>query len=399
MKRNIARQTEESNSLRLAIVVPRYGAALVGGAARQARGFTAAAAARGWTVEVWTTCARSHYDWRNDLPPGRRVDNGVPVVRFPITQRPQADFVRLEQRLAAGGELAPDDQYRWLETGAHSAPLYEHVSREAGNFDFVITLPYAQPMVHYVAAAAPERAILWPCLHDEPYAYLQPTRQLLESAWAIMFNSPEEQMLAVDRLEILPQRQAVLGEGVTLAKPTGLTAGLPRDLLYVGRLEAGKNLQTLYDYVQRLWNSGARVRLTVVGLGPLTPPEHPAFDFRGFLSDGLKAAAYQGSLALVQPSLNESFSLTIMESWLAERPVLVNGECTVTHGHVRRARGGLWYFGYDEFVGATAWLRAHPDEATRMGENGREYVRRNYTWSAVLNRFEAIVERWRRPVA
>jgi glycosyltransferase involved in cell wall biosynthesis len=61
---------------------------------------------------------------------------------------------------------------------------------------------------------------------------------------------------------------------------------------------------------------------------------------------------------------------------------------------VRRAKGGLWFFSYDDFAGAVDWLRDNPEMARRMGTNGRQYVSRNYTWQAVAGRFQRVLKRW-----
>ncbi len=280
-----------------------------------------------------------------------------------------------------------------LATGPHSAPLLQHIARHAGRFDLLILLPYVSPLVHYAAQAAPGRTVLWPCLHDEPYAYLEPVRLLLAGAWGVVFNSPEEQALAARLLPAPLPRQATVGVGVDPVPPvTHVQPG--NNLLYVGRLEAGKNVRQLYRYVQTLADAGADVRLTVIGGGNLLPPRHPAFDFRGFASDDERAAACASALALCQPSLNESFSLVLMESWLAGRPVLVNAGCTVTRGHVQRSAGGLAYANLQEFYAAIQWLRDNPGLATRMGENGRRYVQQNYAWPVVVERFARAVAAW-----
>jgi glycosyltransferase involved in cell wall biosynthesis len=174
------------------------------------------------------------------------------------------------------------------------------------------------------------------------------------------------------------------------------SAQTSKDLLYVGRLEPGKGLALLYDYILRYADQGGDARLVVLGRGPLKPPRHRAFEYRGFVSDAEKARACKTALALCQPSLNESFSLTIMESWLAARPVLVRSQCAVTRGHVRRSKGGLWFQTYEEFAGAVEWLRANPTQAERMGENGQKYVASNYSWDAVLSRFERTIGRWKK---
>jgi len=383
--------------MRVAIVVPRYAPDVLGGAETLARGFAEEAAHRGWTVEVWTTCARSHYTWKNVYPAGREVNHGVVIRRFPVTLRDRSHLVKMEARLSSLGALPVAEQYAWLSSGAHSPHLYGHVADHADRFDALIALPYAAPLVHYAAWAAPGHVVMWPCLHNEPYAYMEPVRLLLESVWGVMFNSPEESELAIQRLGIRPQHHTVLGGGVVpnLSPDRSCRSDGHTGLLYVGRLEKGKNLSTLYEYVRRYFDQGGEISLVVLGRGPLEPPRHPAFDYRGFVSERDKAEAYALALALCQPSLNESFSLVVMESWLAGRPVLVHGDCAVTRGHVQRSKGGLWFRTYEEFVGSIAWLKANPDLATRMGGNGREYVRRNYTWNAGVDRFERTVTAWR----
>lgn len=382
--------------MRIAVIVPRYGAEVVGGAEQAARGLAEAAALCGWKVEVWTTCAASHYDWKNVHRLGDQEIRGVHVRRFPITQWDPDRRAQLEFRLQMLGTLPLQDQYAWLDTGAHSAPLYRHIAQHAREFDVLIALPYPMPLSHYAAWSAPERTILWPCLHDEPYAYMEIVRLLMESVSGVVFNSPEERNLALKVLGSTPRRSLVLGLGVdsTLCSDGARVDGTS-PVLYIGRLEQGKNVHLLYEYFRRYSENGGKIRLVVIGDGPLTPPEHPAFEYRGFVSEEDKARLCASSLALCQPSVNESFSLTIMEAWLNGRPALVNADCPVTSGHVRRCDGGLEFRDYDEFVTAIEWLQGHPDLAARMGANGCEYVKRNYTWDAVLARFERTLLDWK----
>lgn len=382
--------------MRLAVVVPRYGSHVLGGAETLARRFAEAAVRRGWTVEVWTTCAHSHYTWENVYPAGSATCHGVVVRRFPITLWDPARRGDLEVRLATRGMLHSSEAYAWLDSGPHSPALYAHVARHAADFDAVIALPYALPLIHYAAWAAPDRTVLWPCLHDEPYAYLEPVRLLLENVRGLIFNAPEEAHLALHRLKIRPRRWAVLGAGATLSSEVakGEYQRFEPFVLYVGRLEEGKNVLLLYAYMRRYFEAGGKVRLVVAGDGPVRPPRHPAFVTLGFVAETEKVALYRSALALCQPSVRESFSLTIMEAWLAGRPVLVHEDCPVTQGHVRRSQGGLWFGTEEEFAGVVEWLLAHPDLAKRLGENGRRYVLANYTWERILDRFQALAHGW-----
>ena len=337
------------------------------------------------------------------IRPGPATLDGIPLIRFPISGYDWERRLALEARIDTQGTLAGDEQYAWLESGPHSATLYPHVRRHAADFDAIIALPYANPLVHYAAWVAPEKVLLWPCLHDEPYAYMEPVRLLLDSVWAVAFNAPEEAQIVSDLLQIQLARWAVLGAGVSLPAANETLAGGSKTegsrtpyLLYVGRLEAGKNLSQLYDYVRHYHEEGHQVKLIVVGRGPLSPPRHAAFDYRGYVPDDEMAAIMAGALSLCQPSLNESFSLTMMESWLAGRPALVSGGCAVTRGHVGRSKGGLWFENYADFSGAVSWLLANDELADRMGLNGRRYVQANYTWPAVVDRFARVFAKWRK---
>jgi glycosyltransferase involved in cell wall biosynthesis len=104
---------------------------------------------------------------------------------------------------------------------------------------------------------------------------------------------------------------------------------------------------------------------------------------------------FAAATALVQPSSMESFSFVIMESWLVGVPVLVHGDCAVTRYHVLRSNGGLYYTNFEEFVDVLDWLLAHPAECAQMGNLGCAYVRREYNWEVVIDRFRSATAIWR----
>ena len=56
--------------------------------------------------------------------------------------------------------------------------------------------------------------------------------------------------------------------------------------------------------------------------------------------------------------------------------------------------GGLYFSTGAEFVAAVDWLLSHPDQRHQMGEQGQAYVRRKYSWPAVLDRFKAATSLW-----
>jgi glycosyltransferase involved in cell wall biosynthesis len=90
---------------------------------------------------------------------------------------------------------------------------------------------------------------------------------------------------------------------------------------------------------------------------------------------------------VVQPSLYESFSISVLEAFLLKIPVLVNGECAVLRGHCVRSNAGLYYNSYYEFEGALRRLLSDEKLRQRLGENGYRYVRTNYSWDVIRDRY------------
>ena len=111
----------------------------------------------------------------------------------------------------------------------------------------------------------------------------------------------------------------------------------------------------------------------------------------GFVSVQDKVDAFAAATVSCQPSVNESFSIVIMESWLAETPVLVNGHCAVTKSHCQQANGGLYFNNYLEFAATLDYLFDQPIIARQMGRNGRSYVLDNYQWPTITAKYQELI--------
>lgn len=383
---------------KIAIITPRYGADIGGGAEIAARGFAEEAVQQGWQVEVWTTCATSHMTWENVWPSGKTIDNGVTVRRFPVESSSltiqAAPNTKTKDFLKAGDRLPSD--FDWLSSGPQSPQMYQHIARHGAEFDALVPGPYTFTIAHYAAWIYPERTIFWPHLHNEIQAFSEPVRLTLEKVAGVLFNSPEGQEFAIKQLAFQLKNQSCLGEGVAFApaKESKMPVHSVPHLLHIGRLESAKNVSEMYNFVQLYAENVGDIRLTVAGKGPMPPPDLPYIDFRGFVSNEEKAKLYATSTAHWLPSISESFSLVTMESWLSGRPVLVNRNCHAPAGHVQRSKGGLAYSGFWEFSGAVQWLQANPQLADRMGQNGKQYVEQNYRWPVIVKRFEALTTEW-----
>ena len=282
-----------------------------------------------------------------------------------------------------------------------SAALFDHLTRRGAEYDLVCFAPYLFGTTLRGVPLVPGRAVLIPCLHDEPFAHLDIVRDAFRACRGFIFNSPPEAALA-DKLYGVGDRPAgVVGLGFDPAPPAdpdtfrrrhGLDGPL---LVYLGRKETGKNVPLLIRYALR-YRAVRRSDLTLVlvGDGPVTvTPSTAGVRDLGYLDPAAKAAACAAATVVCQPSVNESFSIVLMEAWLAETPVLVHARCPVTTHHVFQAGGGLAFEGFYEFVEALDLLLEDRERRRQMGRQGRAYVEAVYSWPAVTARLHATLER------
>jgi glycosyltransferase involved in cell wall biosynthesis len=386
---------------RLAFVVPRYGQDVVGGAETLVRGLAERLAASGSAVEVLTTCAQDHLSWKNVLPAGTSREAGVVVRRFPVGPRDTRRHAWLQMRILRGSRLRPNEETRWAEESVGSPELFGHLARRGTEYDLVCFAPYLFGTTLRGVPLVPGRAVLIPCLHDEPFARLGIVRDTFQACRGFIFNSPPEAALAEELYGIGNRPAGVVGLGFDPAAPADPAAlrrrhGLEGPLLfYLGRKETGKNVPLLIEYTLR-YRAGRRSDLTLVlaGDGPVTaPPGTPGVRDLGHLDAAQKAAAYAAATVVCQPSVNESFSIVLMESWLAGTPVLVHARCPVTTHHVFRAGGGLAFDGFYEFAEALDLLLEDDARRRRLGNQGRAYVEAVYGWPAVTTRLREVLER------
>jgi len=380
--------------LRLAFVTIRYGPNVLGGAETAVRELAEKLAERGDHVEVFATCTNDPRRWNNTLPAGDENINTVPVHRFPIRWTNRSRYEELLR-----GQLAKqDEQFEWLHDGPHSPEIYQTLARRAHEFDLLFFAPYLFSVVQYAAAIAPARSIIWPCLHDEPFAYFVPTQIMLRGSHGLMFNSEPERVFAMNKLGVKHPRAFVVGcgmrqpasDGERFRRKSGVTDPF---VLYSGRLDIAKNVPLLIDYFGRYKKAHpGSLKLVLMGRG--TSINLPDIIQIGFQPAEDKPDVFAAASVLCQPSVNESFSIVLMESWLAGTPVMVHGDCNVTRCHVTQSGGGLYFSNYDEFEEVLRLITANSDLNQRMGESGQRYVLKHYDWDAVLGRFDEAVKSW-----
>jgi glycosyltransferase involved in cell wall biosynthesis len=85
--------------------------------------------------------------------------------------------------------------------------------------------------------------------------------------------------------------------------------------------------------------------------------------------------------------------MVLLESWLCNTPVLVNGLCDVLKGQCIRSNAGLYYENYDEFEVCLDFLLKNDGLRHAMGKNGIKFVLENYSWESIEKKYISILQK------
>jgi glycosyltransferase involved in cell wall biosynthesis len=383
----------------IAFVCPRFAEGpTVGGAETLMKSLALQAAASGCRVTFLSTCARDHFTWKNELDPGVREVDGLRVMLFPVDEdRDIPAFLRAQKAISTGRGVSQDEQDTWLQNNVNSSELCRHLEQHGDVYDHIVAGPYLFGLIFAAAQIHPARTFLVPCLHDEPFAYLPAFRRLFENVRGCLFNSEPERDLAQRLYGLTGGGQHVVGMGLEPfeADPSAFAArrGIAAQyVIYSGRREPMKGTPLLIDYLRTFRERTQRdIKIVLTGSGQVDLPSElaPHVLDAGFLPEEEKREAMAGALAFCHPSVNESFGIVLMESWLARTPALVHAKSEVLRFQCRRSNGGLWFRSYPDFEEELVLLQDNPELRDRLGAAGRDYVTREYAWPVIRKKLLA----------
>jgi glycosyltransferase involved in cell wall biosynthesis len=389
--------------MKICYVVVAYGHEVFGGAETHCRMMATRMAKRGHDVTVATSCATTYYDWANHYEPGTSELDGVTVQRFAVkAPRDHRRFGPLSNRVLSGHRPVPlFMQERWMRLqGPYLPELLDWLWDNATDFDVVVFFAYNySPVVdglRRVSGRVP--TVMHPLAHDEPPLYLPLYDSVFHLPSTFAFSVEEEAQLVQRRFHPRAQQSVVgigsdlsiAGDGERFRAQHGIADPY---VACVGRLDPHKGSDELVDmflaYKQR---NPSSLKLVLVG-EPVKPIE-PSDDVvvTGFVDAQTRDDAVAGAIASMHPSYFESFSMVLTEAWAQRKPAIVNGHCNVFEGQARRSGGALPYKGFAEFEAALDLVVSDGEVAKRLGEAGRSYTERRYSWDVVMDNYEYLLE-------
>ena len=389
--------------MRILYTVQRYGESIVGGSENACRAFAENLVAVGHQVEVITSCATDYRTWENELAPGTSVLNGVTVHRLPVTSpRTESEFSPYQRRTFFGPRpISTEFQRTWAEVMGPSLQGYpEWLLQNYSRFDVAVCMTY---LYYTTTAALPvlyQRLplVMQPTAHNESEIWLSLFDFLFSMPDGFLFLTPEEQNLVRKRFKAEPRGQVVgigFQQSSTEISTSSLTAHALQPfeyLVYVGRNDSAKGLPLLIDYfLAYKAKNNSELKLLIVGEDPKQQDDSDSIIYTGYVTESEKLSLIHSSLALVQPSYFESFSIVLCEAWSQKRPVLVQEKNDVLVGQTQRANGGLIFSTYSDFEIAVNYLLSHPEESAQMGAWGHDYVNELYTWESVISKTEVVL--------
>jgi glycosyltransferase involved in cell wall biosynthesis len=385
--------------MKIAFVIQRYGKEVMGGSELHCRQIAERLAEAGYDCTVYTTTAKEYITWRNEYPSGETFLNGVAIKRFPVEEERDIESFNAYSDWIFFNKHTHDDELKWMQRqGPFSPALISALGEEDKEHDLFIFFTYLYYNTYWGLKKVRAKKVLVPTAHNEPALHLEIMKEVFSAPNAFLFNTEPERKMLNQLFSFENKYQEIVGVGVDVPSKPGSAEFLKKQgmsspyILYAGRIEAGKGCEELIRYFLRYWRINPELRLILIGKLLMELPSHPGVKYLGFVSPEEKNVAMHGSLATVHPSYFESLCMAALESMAVETPIIVQGKTEPLRQHCIKGRCGLYYTNYEEFEAVLDIFWRNTKLNRAMGKNGLEYVRCNYSWSIVIEKYMKLFE-------
>lgn len=384
--------------MKIAIVVPRFGEGISGGAEKHAMDYALLLSEK-HQVDVLTTTAVDYFSWNNHYKEGVEVYKKINIYRFQVDKKRNIrSFNKLLNRFYQKPKnLTESEFHSYLNMqGPVSSGLLNFIERDHSKYNVFIFFTYLYATTVYGISKVKNKSILVPTLHKEPTIYFPDYQKILTNEITYCFNSQEELNLFVNVFNFIPDKKSIIG---TFVKPievsNNLTIQYKDYFLYIGRIDITKGIIPLIDYfTEWIDKRDIKADLLFIGNGEAINREHRNVHFLGYTSEEDKINYIKSSIALINPSLYESLSIVVLESWAYKTPVIVNRYCLPLKEHCEQSNGGLYYSDKDTFFAVMDYIWKNTKMRKYLGENGYTYTMQNYSKPVIKEKLNSLISRF-----
>jgi len=379
--------------IRVGIIVQRYGKDVLGGAETLAKDIAEKLSENGFIVTVFTTAAKDYISWQDEFDIGESVLKGVLIKRYPVKQ--ERDIEKFNKLSDKFFHLPPEnrDDDEWIrEQGPYSPALIEGLKEAEDDIDVFIFFTYLYYTTIEGLKVVSKPSVLFPTAHNELPIHMEIMKEVFKRPDSIFFLTGAE--MEFIRKKFNPEKgMELIRTGVSF--PEKNKFGIFRNkysqyfpyILYAGRIEAGKGLETVFNAFKELRKNNL-IDLVLIGKKLMDIPDIEGIKYLGYVSEEEKFDAFKDAVLSVQPSPYESLSFTTLESFSQKTPVLVNRVSEVLFEHIELSGGGLSYSNENEFVSGVEKLLKSRKLRKKMGNDGYQYLISNFTWEIVVNKIK-----------
>ena len=396
--------------MKIAIVVQRYGLQINGGAELHARQLAERLYPH-HDITILTTKAESYITWDNNINKDYEEINGIKVYRFSSGKKDKRATHKVYRRLRnfskipiylrkfGFSKLADSNLFlynrafkKWLRLqGPYCPEMITYIKEHKNDYDIFIFFTYLYYPTNAGLPVVANKSLLIPTAHDEKPFHFPNYKKIFELAKFIMYNSPGEKKL-VENTYPKSKNTASDIAGVGIDFPEYQISGKPIDedyFIYIGRIDTAKNVHQLVEWFEK-YAADKNIKLVLVGKNDGKKiTGNNRIIFTGFVSEQEKNNWLYHSKALIIPSKFESLSMVTLEAMQMQKPVIANRECEVLYDHIQFSKGGFVYKDFTDFSNILNKILEMPeDELQKIGKNGQKYVKDNYQWDKILEKFE-----------
>jgi glycosyltransferase involved in cell wall biosynthesis/MoaA/NifB/PqqE/SkfB family radical SAM enzyme len=344
------------------------------------------------------------------LPPKSEYINGVRIRRFPVYQGMRPLLNRVHS-LFWKYKLPFNDIVRTIWNGPIIFNMLWHILKE--KTDIIVATPFPFLNIYYAYIAKKIRKIpmaIIPCLHTEDaWAFDRKIMyRILADTEMIMANTDYEREYLMAR-GIEKDCILTLGDGVNpqdFSKPNPerfrrkYHIGNSPMILFVGRKERGKGIDTLVDSMGIVWRKFPQAKLLLAGtrtrylkeidkkICSLNANKRKKIIFIDNFADSEKSDLFACCDIFTMPSKVESFGIAYLEAWASGKPI-IGCRIGAVASLIEDGKDGLLveYGNHQELASAILRLLTSENLRRKLAENGKKKACGKYTWDVIAKRF------------